>query len=146
MIGFSEPMQPTSLDRFTVVLLARAPAKSEVGPASQWLEIETKLTPIEWTMECGQAFTAPKPVASPGPTGVRLSLDSEWPATDYMVVLRGDAILAIDQAIPRLDGKTGPRALDGNHLGPGLPKRCPTGDHIEGGTFESWFTISEEAP
>jgi len=146
LIGFSEPMQPTSLDRFTVVLLARAPAKSEVGPASQWLEIETKLTPIEWTMECGQAFTAPKPVASPGPTGVRLSLDSEWPATDYMVVLRGDAILAIDQAIPRLDGKTGPRALDGNHLGPGLPKRCPTGDHIEGGTFESWFTISEEAP
>jgi hypothetical protein len=63
-------------------------------------------------------------------------------------VLRGDGILALDQTIKRMDGTPGPRALDGNHLAPGLlapgstpPPRCPTGDYIEGGTFESWFTI-----
>lgn len=34
-------------------------------------------------------------------------------------------------------------ALDGNHLPPWLPKR-PTGDGVEGGTFESWFTLAEQ--
>jgi len=59
-------------------------------------------------------------------------------AGDYLVVLRGDMILSFkkpDDPRPQL-------ALDGNHLGPGLPGRCPTGDKIEGGRFESWFTIS----
>jgi hypothetical protein len=30
--------------------------------------------------------------------------------------------------------------IDGNHLPPWLPNR-PTGDGVEGGTFESWFTV-----
>ena len=33
------------------------------------------------------------------------------------------------------------RAVDGDHLPPWLPNR-PTGDGIEGGTFESWFTLT----
>ena len=36
--------------------------------------------------------------------------------------------------------KTNTQLAEGR-LGPGLPKRCPTGDGIEGGTFESWFTV-----
>jgi hypothetical protein len=33
--------------------------------------------------------------------------------------------------------------VDANHLPPWLPHR-PSGDGIEGGTFESWFTVEEE--
>lgn len=36
---------------------------------------------------------------------------------------------------------TNHRAVDGNHLPPWLPSR-PTGDGIEGGTFESWFHVN----
>jgi len=32
------------------------------------------------------------------------------------------------------------RAVDGNHLPPWVPNR-PSGDGIEGGTFESWFQV-----
>ena len=88
------------------------------------------------------AFEAPP--GSGKANGVQLRPFGEsikWARGDYLVVLRGDAILAFDSTLPRMDGSVGPRALDGNHLGPGLPTRCPTGDHIEGGTFESWFTI-----
>ena len=44
-------------------------------------------------------------------------------------------------------------ALDADHLAPGLlnpgsapiaglPRRCPTGNGTEGGTFESWFSVA----
>ena len=39
------------------------------------------------------------------------------------------------------DGRTVNPAVDANHLGPGLPLRCPTGDGVEGGEFTSWFHI-----
>jgi hypothetical protein len=32
------------------------------------------------------------------------------------------------------------RGVDGNHLPPWVPKR-PSGDGLEGGTFESWFEV-----
>jgi hypothetical protein len=77
-------------------------------------------------------------------TGVRLRIDLKAPRGDvYLVALRGDAILS-DRTGTRLDGTQGQFALDGNHLGPGLFARCPTGDVIEGGRFESWFRIGGE--
>jgi hypothetical protein len=71
------------------------------------------------------------------------------------VVLKGDYVLA-ERTITktRNDGSTFKvqAVLDANHLAPGvlgpggvgprgLPARCPSGDWVEGGTFESWFEI-----
>jgi hypothetical protein len=51
--------------------------------------------------------------------------------TQYRVILKGDLIR--DE-----NGK----AVDADHLPDWLPRR-PTGDGVEGGTFESWFRTSE---
>jgi DNA-binding beta-propeller fold protein YncE len=58
--------------------------------------------------------------------------DSPLPPGEYRVMLKGDFIR--DELC---------RAVDANHLPPWLPKR-PTGDWVEGGTFESWFMIADK--
>jgi hypothetical protein len=54
---------------------------------------------------------------------------------EYRVVINGDFIARYEER-----GKIGP-AVDADHLPPWLPKRRKTGDGVEGGTFESWFSI-----
>jgi hypothetical protein len=56
--------------------------------------------------------------------------------TRVRVLLHGDLIA--DQ--PPAPGVAG-RGVDGNHLPPWLPTRR-SGDGIEGGLFESWFTVN----
>ena len=56
------------------------------------------------------------------------------PGVTYRVVLKGDFIR--DQ-----DG----RGVDADHLPLWLPTRH-TGDGVEGGTFESWFTLAQPQP
>jgi hypothetical protein len=63
-----------------------------------------------------------------------------WTEGEYRVVLKGDFVLGND-TITLPDGREVNPALDGNHMGPGLPRRCPAGDAVEGGQFESWFRI-----
>ena len=58
--------------------------------------------------------------------GVRVLPGNSITAGFYKLVLRGDFIM----------DETG-RAVDGNFLGADLP----SGDAVEGGSFESWFTI-----
>jgi hypothetical protein len=65
---------------------------------------------------------------------------SSWIPGDYAVVLYGDFVLG-EKQITLPDGRTVNPAVDADHLGPGLPLRCPTGDGVEGGTFRSWFHI-----
>ena len=72
--------------------------------------------------------------------GVRFRPVEIFPRGRYLVTVRGDHVLALKPG-PRMDGTEGPRALDGNHLAPGLPARCPTGHGLEGGAFESWFHL-----
>ena len=77
-----------------------------------------------------------------------------WLTGEYRVIIKGDFILG-EKEIGLPDGRFVHPALDADHLGPGLrgpggvpsdippglTPRCPTGDGIEGGTFESWFWI-----
>jgi hypothetical protein len=148
LIGFSEPMRRETLDRFTVELYARVQVERNDHPlAYQWVGIVCTINPIAIEAECGRDLSGADFDSQPPDDkvlGVQIHpLKDAWPKGDYLVVLRGDAILAREEGA-RLDGTTGPRALDGNHLAPGLPDRCPTGDHIEGGTFESWFEIGND--
>ena len=55
------------------------------------------------------------------------------PAHKVRVFAKGDFIR---------DASSKQRAIDGDHLPPWLPTR-PTGDGIEGGTFESWIAIKQ---
>ena len=65
---------------------------------------------------------------------------SSWIPGDYAVVFYGDFVLG-EKQITLPDGRTVNPAVDADHLGPGLPLRCPTGDGVEGGQFRSWFHI-----
>jgi hypothetical protein len=60
---------------------------------------------------------------------VREMLDTREPV-DVYVVLKCDFVLDEDG-----------RAVDGNHRRGGLARGYPTGDGVEGGTFESWFRL-----
>ena len=153
LIGFTEAIQPTTLTDMTVQLYVAV--SDPIGwpgstPTYRWTWLQVAPTPVAWSVNCNTPQPAGNPVRKPtnGPFNAVQILPGAvklWPNGQYLVVLRGDAILALDESQPTATGASGPRALDGNHLAPGLvrtgPRRCPTGDLIEGGTFESWFKI-----
>ncbi|MGH3368584.1 MAG: hypothetical protein ACRDPR_01150, partial [Nocardioidaceae bacterium] len=122
----------------------RGRVNSDGWAGYQWLGLRLRIVPALVEGSCGDVPQVVERVEAPDPcTGVWFQpLErAEDLGGDYLVVLRGDAILA-DQPTVLPDGTEVRLALDGNHFGPGLPKRCPTGDKTEGGRFESWFTVS----
>jgi hypothetical protein len=141
VVAFSEPMDRTTFDQMSVAVHLRLPA--DVGPelGYHWVGLRREPEPVHVDARCGdliEEFATDPP--DDQVNGVRLELGQEAPPGVYRVVLDGDALLSL-RVGARLDGTDGPLALDGNHLGPGLPGRCPTGDLVEGGTFTSWFNL-----
>jgi hypothetical protein len=142
-------MQPDTLDEFTCEVFLQVDEPLQGGlQGYHWVGLHSAVNPITWDNRC-DPNARDEFDGSPQPdevTGVQILPhgDIRWPAGKYLVVLRGDAILALKDG-PTLGhpNDDGPRALDGNHLGPGIYDRCPSGDEIEGGKFESWFTITE---
>ncbi|WP_211233163.1 hypothetical protein [Solirubrobacter soli] len=148
LVAFTEPMQGDTLDEITCAVYLRVEEQLPGGFSGyHWAGLHAEVNPILIKGECDPGSMDDFEV-KPAPDsvlGVQILPRGEarrFPDGIYLVVLRGDAIITFADG-PRLDGSKGPRALDGNHLGPGLYRRCPTGDLIEGGTFESWFTITE---
>jgi hypothetical protein len=142
-IAFSRRMEERTLDQFTLELFIRRPDQGPY-PGYVWFGIDLEITPKAIDSSCETGIREIKDPPGDGScTGVTFkprNLDV-WKPGEYLVVLRGDAVYEVETTtLP--DGRTVQLALDGDHLGPGLPVRCPTGDYAEGGTFESWFTIS----
>lgn len=152
LIAFTESMDPGTFSRFTFEIFVRVPRDPDdqtvkVGlnsPAWEWVGLRLGIQPLTVESECGTpkvSVITDKPKAEEV-NGVRLtSRNDGLPTGDLLIVARGDQILALKPALDD-DGSEVPRALDGNHLGPGLnapDPRCPTGDGIEGGRFESWI-------
>ncbi|GGL14619.1 collagen-like protein [Nocardia jinanensis] len=141
IVAFSEPMDPRTLDFMSVAVYVRMPAETYTELGYHWVGLYREPRPVFVDAQCGdvidQCRTDP-PVDNV--TGVWIELGRSAPNGVYRVVLDGDAILSL-RAGTRIDGSFGPLALDGNHPGPGLPARCPTGDFLEGGRFESWFVL-----
>lgn len=113
-----------------------------------YCNLEIAVEPLKVEASCEQGVIDLNPIPPDAPaTGARIRLRSEngLPTRpgDYWVVIRGDMILGV-KTIKLPNGVEVNPALDANHLGPGLPKRCPTGDWVEGGTFESWFTVARQ--
>lgn len=141
LIGFTEAMDASTLDDMTITVSVQVDEAVAGVPAYHWAALRGELRPLTVVAQCGKPIEVlsedPKPDEV---NGVRFRPVEIFPRGRYLVTVRGDHVLALKPG-PRMDGTEGPRALDGNHLAPGLPDRCPTGDGIEGGAFESWFTL-----
>ena len=104
-----------------------------------WEELDIRLFPGDFATpgDVNSNFTPSANLTTAGQpnpaNGVMIQLPKrvlEMPNKTIRICLKGDFVRDTKKE----------RALDGNHLPPWLPKR-PTGDGIEGGTFESWFTL-----
>jgi hypothetical protein len=60
----------------------------------------------------------------------------DWTSGDYRVILKSDFVRDWDSVKKQPRNK----AVDGDHLPPWVPQ-AKSGDQIQGGTFESWFSI-----
>jgi len=135
LIAFSGPVESADMTINSIALLAPV----ITGKLTSWEEMEIQITPGDFTTvgKTSSPFTSS---AATQANGVQINISVtvfrqleqlKPPPGEIRVVLKGDFIR---------DGTAKQHAVDGDHLPPWLPKR-PTGDGIEGGTFESWFTI-----
>ncbi|MCW3494220.1 hypothetical protein [Microbacterium sp. SSM24] len=146
VVVFSEPMDVSTLDRMSCAVYLRQDDEIDGRQGYRWTGLTVFVDPIRVDLGCGdivRELPDPQPAPNGDANAVRMWVDGDLPDGIYRVILDGDTILSVRED-QRLDGSVGQLALDGNHLGPGLTKRCPTGDLIEGGTFESWFILGRE--
>jgi hypothetical protein len=138
LIAFSEPMDPRTLDDMTVAVYVREDDRA--SGQYRWVGMLGRIEHVAIDARCEPIGDVDSPPDRDHVTGVRFELNPKTQRGRYLVALRGDAILSVRRGT-RLDQTRGRLALDGNHLGPGLFDRFPSGDLIEGGLFESWFTL-----
>ena len=85
------------------------------------------------------AIPAPNADGTPQDTEVNGAIfrpRREWNNGNYRVIFKGDYVRDSDKNRPS-------KAVDADHLPPWVPK-AKSGDQIQGGTFESWFTIGKQ--
>lgn len=152
------PILRQTLHEQSVQLLVKGPTDFERTRFGVYCycNCDVRLAGIDVDASCGQRFDIPQEDSAAGAvTGVRIRPVGRdggtipLPPGVYRVVLEGDHILGEKEIeIEDLDNpgatiRVNP-ALDANHFAAGLPKRCPTGDRVEGGRFLSWFTITQD--
>lgn len=138
-IAFTSAVQSTDLTSNTISLLAPVPVATQPD-AIFWAEVPLTITPGNFAT-VGDITSAFTPVVVPAVANgvaffanekdVKLFTASARSHKPVHVLVKGDFIR---------DNSAKQRGLDGNHLPPWVPAR-PSGDGIEGGTFESWFTV-----
>ena len=151
-IAFTGSVQATDLANpadstsNTVILLAPVVVQSVPAAPSDliaYCEVPIRVKPVLFSTP-GDITSTPGPVVGGLANGVVFSLfntkDEEIlflsvrTKKPLRVLVKGDFIR---------DSTAKQRGLDGNHLPPWVPTR-PSGDGIEGGTFESWFTLDQQ--
>jgi len=137
-IAFSGPVQSTDLAdphglSHSVVLLA--PVLN--GNLTAWEEAAIRVIPGNFAT-IGKTSSAFTPSGAAQVNGLVITITApefgqleQLKVQQLRVVVKGDFIR---------DATAQQRAIDADHLPPWLPTR-PTGDGIEGGTFESWFVV-----
>ncbi|MBO1076173.1 hypothetical protein IAI58_20760 (plasmid) [Roseomonas marmotae] len=154
-------------DNVAQFLVARTGRMEPGFSLSCYCQIDTEVTGVMLEGRCGEPPTILDDTSiTNGPvTGLRLrpgNRDGErvfpnqeiWPPGRYRVVIEGNFILG--EKVAEVTGPLGGGemiqanpALDAEHFGPGLngdflpamPRRCPTGNGLEGGRFVSWFEL-----
>jgi DNA-binding beta-propeller fold protein YncE len=148
-IAFTDVVQAADLTTDTVKLLIPVPALILTNPNNpptssdlvSYCEVPILVTPGNFK-KLGDVTSVFTPTAVGNVNGVAFTLSSKNQkeidiinfvvnATQkpFQVLVKGDFIRDAKQ-----------HGLDGDHLPPWVPKR-PSGDGIEGGTFESWFQL-----
>ena len=134
LIAFDNKVQ--SIDLTVDSLAVLIPTHGTLQTA--WDEADIKVIPGNFATT--GVVTSPFAAIAPGPginvNGVEIGLPEivlKLINTKLRVLARGDFIR---------DATSKQRAIDADHLPPWLNTR-PTGDGIEGGTFESWFTLTD---
>jgi len=130
LIAFDRPVLNSDLHRHSFIVLANSTPTQSVFVC--WCELLGEVQGGNFTPPCniGSEF---KREGNPNAlvNGARFFSPSlpNLPSGDYRIVVKGDFIRD-------LNGK----GVDANHLPKWLPVE-PTGDGVEGGTFESWVTV-----
>jgi hypothetical protein len=135
LIAFDQGVRLGDVHRHSFVLLAE---RQDEDDAVCWCELLAKSVQgiaLLLDEETGQ-IRGIDPHGCEGPddlvNGAQFLPASPLGPGTYRVVLKGDMIR--DEFC---------RGLDADHLPPWLPER-PTGNWVQGGTFESWFTVAAQ--
>ena len=130
LIAFDGDVTASDLTLNSVKLLVSR--LDDTTGARCWCEAPARLLPGNFASagDITSAFTAG--AVNGAVNGVQIVLVN-LSVTPYRVQVLGDFIR---------DKKNNGRGVDADHLPPWLPKRA-TGDGIEGGTFESWFKVTQ---
>jgi DNA-binding beta-propeller fold protein YncE len=135
LVAFDRKVRMGDIHRHSFILLA----EKQEGSFADWREVSAKdVRGIALRLDresCKILGIDPDPCTNPDDlvNGAQIWLgDQELPNGEYRVILKGDLIR--DELC---------RGVDANHLPPWLPERS-SGDGVEGGTFESWFTIGSK--
>jgi hypothetical protein len=149
MIAFSDgssgKIRNTDIHDESLIVLFSPPVVASSGPTRTWVELRArqitganlKRTPAP-APATGCVITGIDSIPPLNPDGTPANVAvngaifrpiQDWISGDYRVVLKSDYVR---------DAKG--KAVDGDHLPPWVPQ-VVSGDQIQGGTFESWFTI-----
>jgi DNA-binding beta-propeller fold protein YncE len=145
LIAFNGKVRAGDINQHSFMVLTRRSNRFPVDAGNMsWDELTTKtLRGVQLKTTAAQScpqLSIADPVNPEANTFVNgaqfLPAQGFVPGQEYRVILKGDLI--------RSDAGDGTRrSLDGNHLFPWVPSR-PSGDGIEGGTFESWFATKPQ--
>jgi hypothetical protein len=129
LIAFDSPVRSRDLHEHSFIVLARR--REDRGPIC-WCEIPGRIEPGDFDVRCDLTSRF-VPNQNARVNGVRfvpgVSLDNL--EKEFRVILKGDYIRGFKD-----------KGLDADHLPPWFNQaNYHSGDGIEGGTFESWFTI-----
>ncbi len=128
LIAFDQEVIETDINSHTLIVLASSRDR-ETG-LTCWCELPGRIRAVHFPSIC--KLSSPRRVTANSPAnGAHFDPGNGFqPEQVYRVLLKGDFIRTLS------DGK----GVDADHLPGWLPNR-PTGDGVEGGTFESWFTF-----
>lgn len=131
LIAFDQEVENADLNEHSIIVL-QGRFDDQQGRTC-WCELRAKdISGVHFEALC--KLSNPQRVTAANPAnGVRFTPGRGFePGQQYRVLVKGDFIRTL------ADGK----AVDADHLPKWLPDR-PTGDGVEGGTFESWFTMRQ---
>jgi hypothetical protein len=160
LIAFDRSVRNKDIHDQSFLVLFSPPPSPTSGPTRTWVELRPRPGSTTQLFLSGVVFnlqpfpdgkgcviqgikSVPQPNTDGSPADVEVNGAMFVPFQDlvpgdYRVILKGDFV---EDSRKDASGNfvTG-KAVDGDHLPPWVPQ-VESGDQIQGGTFESWFTV-----
>jgi DNA-binding beta-propeller fold protein YncE len=151
IIAFDGPVKNVDIHAESLLVLYSPFAVTNVPDTRTWVELVARvitgatlsLSPATPGKGCLIKEVTNTPERNPDGTAKDVEVNGaifrprrEWINGNYRVIFKGDYVRDSDKKRPS-------KAVDADHLPPWVPK-AKSGDQIQGGTFESWFTIGKQ--